>query len=125
MDWSYILYGVIFGVIIIIVDVILKKSTKNLSLPPLAVGMGIYLPPTLQMPLVVGAVLSYVVNRYLRKRAEVRSPQNIDEDIETCNRRGILFASGMIVGESLIGVLLALLLLFCNIWPVVKHHFVW
>ena len=37
--------------------------------------MGIYLPPTLQMPLVVGAVLSYVVNRYLRKRAEVRSPQ--------------------------------------------------
>lgn len=72
-----------------------------------AVGMGIYLPPTLQMPLVVGAVLSYVVNRYLRKRAEVRSPQNVANDVDTCNRRGILFASGMIVGESLMGVLLA------------------
>lgn len=107
MDWSYILYGVIFGIIIIIIDVLLKKSTKNLSLPPLAVGMGIYLPPTLQMPLVVGAVLSYVVNRYLRKRAEVRSPQNVANDVDTCNRRGILFASGMIVGESLMGVLLA------------------
>jgi putative OPT family oligopeptide transporter len=107
MDWSYILYGVIFGIIIIIIDVLLKKSTKNLSLPPLAVGMGIYLPPTLQMPLVVGAVLSYVVNRYLRKRAEVRSPQNVADDVDTCNRRGILFASGMIVGESLMGVLLA------------------
>ena len=107
MDWSYILYGVIFGIIIIIIDVLLKKSTKNLSLPPLAVGMGIYLPPTLQMPLVVGAVLSYVVNRYLRKRAEVRSPQNVVDDVDTCNRRGILFASGMIVGESLMGVLLA------------------
>lgn len=107
MDWSYILYGVIFGVIVIIIDVVLKKSTKNLTLPPLAVGMGIYLPPTLQMPLVVGAVLSYVVNRYLRKRAEVRSPQNVTDDVDTCNRRGILFASGMIVGESLMGVLLA------------------
>ena len=59
------------------------------------------------MPLVVGAVLSYVVNRYLRKRAEVRSPQNVADDVDTCNRRGILFASGMIVGESLMGVLLA------------------
>lgn len=107
MDWSYILYGVIFGIIIIIIDVLLKKSTKSLSLPPLAVGMGIYLPPTLQMPLVVGAVLAYVVNKYLRKRAEVRSPKNVEEDIEICNRRGILFASGMIVGESLMGVLLA------------------
>lgn len=107
MDWSYILYGVIFGIIIIIIDVLLKKSTKSLSLPPLAVGMGIYLPPTLQMPLVVGAVLAYVVNKYLRKRAEIRSPKNVEEDIEVCNRRGILFASGMIVGESLMGVLLA------------------
>lgn len=107
MDWSYILYGVVFGIIIIIIDIVLKKSTKRLSLPPLAVGMGIYLPPTLQMPLVVGAVLSYVVNIYLRKRAEARSPKNVEGDIEACNRRGILFASGMIVGESLMGVLLA------------------
>ena len=97
--------------------ILLKKSTKNLSLPPLAVGMGIYLPPTLQMPLVVGAVLSYVVNRYLRKRAEVRSPQNVADDVDTCNRRGILFASGMIVGESLMGVITCWCYrCFCNIW---------
>lgn len=108
MDWSYVLYGVIFGIIIIIVDVVLKKSSKQrYTLPPLAVGMGVYLPPTVQMPLVVGAVLSYVINAYLRKRAAVRSPQNQVDDVDTCNRRGVLFASGLIVGESLMGVLMA------------------
>lgn len=59
------------------------------------------------MPLVVGAVLSYVINAYLRKRAAVRSPQNQVDDVDTCNRRGVLFASGLIVGESLMGVLMA------------------
>lgn len=107
MDWSYIFYGVIFGVIIIIVDVLLKKNTKKYSLPPLAVGMGIYLPPELEMPLVFGAVLSYVIHIYLRKRAALRSPRDIEGDVENCNRRGVLFASGLIVGESLMGVVMA------------------
>ena len=110
MDWSYILYGVIFGIIIIIIDVLLKKSTKNLSLPPLAVGMGIYLPPTLSDATCSRCCTFLCSNRYLRKRAEVRSPQNVADDVDTCNRRGILFASGMIVGESLIGCVTCLVL---------------
>lgn len=108
MDWSYILYGVIFGIVVIIIDVLIKKSSKNkYSLPPLAVGMGMYLPPTLQMPLVTGAVIAYFVNRYLKKRAALRSAGNEADDVETCNRRGILFASGLIVGESIMGVIIA------------------
>lgn len=107
LDWSYILYGVILGIVIIIVDLLLKKFTLTLSLPPLAVGMGIYLPPELEMPLVFGAALSYYVNRYLHKRAQQRSPQNAEIDAENCNRRSVLFASGLIVGESIIGVIMA------------------
>ena len=107
MDWSFIFYGVIFGVIIIIIDVLLKKNTKKYSLPPLAVGMGIYLPPELEMPLVFGAVIAYLIHAYLRKRAAVRSPQDIEGDVENCNRHGVLFASGLIVGESLMGVIMA------------------
>ncbi len=108
IDWSYIIYGVIFGIIVIIIDILLKKSSNaKYSLPPLAVGIGIYLPPELESPLVIGAVLSYFVHKYLKKRAQSRSPQNVNEDVETCNRRGILFASGLIVGESLMGVVLA------------------
>lgn len=108
MDWSYIIYGVVFGIIVIIIDVLLKKcSGSKYSLPPLAVGIGIYLPPELEMPLVIGAVLSYFTHKYLVKRAERRSPGNAADDVDTCNRRGILFASGLIVGESLMGVVLA------------------
>lgn len=107
LDWSYIFYGVILGIVIIIVDLLLKKFTTNLSLPPLAVGMGIYLPPELEMPLVFGAVLGYYVNRYLNKRAQQRSPQQVEADVEGCNRRSVLFASGLIVGESIIGVIMA------------------
>lgn len=110
LDWNYILFGVGVGIAIIIVDLLLKKNSAKYSLPPLAVGMGIYLPPTLEMPLVIGAVMGYFVNRYLRSRAIERSPKNIEEDVEICNRHGVLFASGLIVGESLMGVIIAIII---------------
>ena len=107
MDWTYIFIGIGVGVVAIIVNLILKGTTASLSLPPLAIGMGIYLPPALETPLVVGAVIGYLVNRYLRKRAAKRAGDLADQDVEICNRRGVLFSSGLIVGESIIGVIIA------------------
>lgn len=107
MDWTYIFIGIGVGVVAIIVNLILKGTTASLSLPPLAIGMGIYLPPALETPLVVGAVIGYFVNRYLRKRAAKRAGNLADQDVEICNRRGVLFSSGLIVGESIIGVIIA------------------
>lgn len=112
LDWNYILFGVGVGIVVIIVDLLLKKGTAKYCLPPLAVGMGIYLPPTLETPLILGAVMSYFVTRYLRDRARERSPQHVEEDVEFCNRRGVLFASGLIVGESLMGVIIAVIIVF-------------
>lgn len=112
LEWDYILFGALVGIVAIIINYILKKTTATLSLPPLAIGMGIYLPPTLEMPLVLGSVLGYFMHRYLRKRAEHRSPNNIEEDVENCNRHGVLFASGLIVGESLMGVIIAVIIVF-------------
>ena len=63
MDWTYIFIGIGVGVVAIVVNLILKGTTASLSLPPLAIGMGIYLPPALETPLVVGAVIGYFVNR--------------------------------------------------------------
>ena len=110
LDWNYILIGVGVGIICIIVNLILKSTTATLSLPPLAIGMGIYLPPSLEMPIVMGSVMSYFVGKYLVQRAKERSGELADADVEQCNRRGVLFASGMIVGESLIGVLIAIVI---------------
>ena len=107
MDWTYIFIGIGVGVVAIIVNLILKGTTASLSLPPLAIGMGIYLPPALETPLVVGAVIGYFVNRYLRKRAAKRAGNLADQDVEICNRRGVLFSSGLLVGESIIGVIIA------------------
>ena len=107
MDWTYIFIGIGVGVVAIIVNLILKGTTASLSLPPLAIGMGIYLPPALETPLVVGAVIGYFVNRYLRKRAAKRAGNLADQDVEICNRRGVLFSSGLIVEESIIGVIIA------------------
>ena len=100
LAWEYIYIGIGLGVVLVLIDQLLKRTTKNLVLPPLAVGMGIYLPPVIQTPLVVGAILGYFLNRHLRKTAGVEA--------EAAGlRRGTLFASGLIVGESIVGVLLA------------------
>ncbi|WP_251424614.1 OPT family oligopeptide transporter [Veillonella agrestimuris] len=110
LDWTYVLIGVGVGIVAIIVNLILKSSTATLSLPPLAVGMGIYLPPTLEVPLIVGSLISYFVGRYLVARAKMRAGDLAEYDVEQSNRRGVLFASGLIVGESLIGVLIAVII---------------
>ena len=100
LAWEYIYIGIGLGVVLVLIDQLLKRMTKNLVLPPLAVGMGIYLPPVIQTPLVVGAILGYFLNRHLRKTAGAEA--------EAAGlRRGTLFASGLIVGESIVGVLLA------------------
>ena len=97
LAWQYIYFGIGLGIVIVIIDSLLRKNTKNLCLPPLAVGIGIYLPPSLQTPLVVGAVLSYIIERNLKT----------EEQRQNSKRSGTLFASGLIVGESLVGVLIA------------------
>ena len=103
LAWEYIYIGIGVGVVLVLVDLALKRTTKTLCLPPLAVGMGIYLPPVIQTPLVVGAVLGYFLNRHLRRTA---GPEAEAAGL----RRGTLFASGLIVGESIVGVLLAALI---------------
>ena len=110
MEWDYILIGVGVGVVAIIVNLILKGTTASLTLPPLAVGMGIYLPPTLEVPLILGSFISYFVGRYLVARAKMRAGELAEYDVEQSNRRGVLFASGLIVGESLIGVIIAVII---------------
>ena len=100
LEWKYIFIGIALGVILVLINLLLTKNTK-FALPPLAVGMGIYLPPSVQTPLVIGAVMGYFLDKSLRNR-------NLNEEaIEEHKRRGTLFASGLIVGESIMGVLLA------------------
>jgi len=104
IEWNYIAFGVAVGIVIIVIDKILRR-TQKMSLPPLAVGIGIYLPPAVNIPLVIGGVLKYLVMRYLAKKYAKNSHK--EEKLATCEQRGTLFASGLIVGESIFGVIIA------------------
>lgn len=107
LEWTYILVGVAFGICLIIVDTLLKKaSAGRLGLPTLAVGIGIYLPPVVNVPLIIGATLSWLVNRHIKRYAK-RSGKDVETTSKKAKRYGTLFAAGLIVGESLVGVLLA------------------
>ena len=69
----------------------------KLRLPPLAIGIGIYLPMAVILPVVIGAVGGWFYDRWAEGRANP----------EFAHRMGVLTATGMIVGESLFGVLYA------------------
>ncbi len=94
IPWNLIGIGVLAGFGIIAIDEILR-ATRNLALAPLAVGLGIYLPPGTILPVVIGAVVGHFYNR---RATRARNP-------EATRRLGVLLASGLIVGESLFGVL--------------------
>ena len=100
LHWEYIYIGLGLGVVLVIIDQLLKRNTKSLCMPPLAVGMGIYLPPSVQTPLVIGAVMGYFINKGIKSSKGEKA-------LAAAKRRGTLFASGLIVGESIIGVLMA------------------
>ena len=95
LDWNLIFLGVAIGVAVIIVDEILSVTTKKkYALPPLAVGMGMYLPVAVTVMVPVGALLGYLYNRWASGQ---RNPQS-------AIRMGTLGATGLIVGASLFGV---------------------
>ena len=108
LEWTYILTGVGLGAVLIIIDSFLKKmSNKVFALPVLAVGIGIYLPPSINMPVVTGAFLAWLINRHITKYAARSGDKDVNKRAE---RFGTLFAAGLIVGESLMGVVLAFII---------------
>ncbi|WKD58191.1 OPT oligopeptide transporter protein [Corynebacterium capitovis DSM 44611] len=94
LNWNLIFLGAGIGAVIILIDEILTRTTSHLALPPLAVGMGMYLPVSLTLIIPLGAIAGYFYNRWARKQAKP----------EFAERMGTLAATGLIVGESLFGV---------------------
>jgi putative OPT family oligopeptide transporter len=96
LDLGMIGLGAALGAVLIALDEFLGWR-KWLRLPPLCVGIGIYLPMSATLPVVIGAVIGHYYDRWAQR---LKSPDH-------AKRLGVLVASGMIVGESLFGVVLA------------------
>lgn len=97
LNWGLLGTGAVIGVVVIIIDEILKRATKKLSLPGLAVGMGMYLPMAVTIVIPIGAFLGLLHERWAERQA----------DPDKVKRMGTLVATGLIVGESLWGVVYA------------------
>ena len=96
ISWNLIGWGALIGVGTIILDEVLRK-TGRMRLPPLCVGMGIYLPMALTVLVPIGAVLGHFYDKWADRGANP----------EFAKRMGVLVATGLIVGESLFGVAFA------------------
>ncbi|HYN07727.1 MAG TPA: oligopeptide transporter, OPT family [Vicinamibacterales bacterium] len=96
LDWKMIGVGVLVGIAVILLDETLG-ALKRLRIPPLAVGIGIYLPMSATFAVVVGAVIGHWYNERVKGKRAADRPR--------LERLGVLIASGLIVGESLFGVL--------------------
>ncbi len=104
-------WGAGIGVVIIIIDALLAKTTKSVRLPPLAVGLGVYLPTQSTLMITVGALVCW----WFEKRAD-RQPK---AKAEARKQLGTLLASGLIVGESVLGVIFTAAVVFTgNPFPI-------
>ena len=98
LRWDLIGIGGAIGVGIIVLDIILRRATKDkIKLPPLAAGIGVYLPAYVTTMLVIGALCGWIYDRAIRATRFA----------DAGRRMGVLLASGLIVGESLFGVFTA------------------
>jgi hypothetical protein len=88
----------------IAIDEVLRRTTKSAHLSPLAVGLGIYLPTQSTLMVVVGAVVGWWFDRRADRGAKPEATKQL----------GVLLASGMIVGEGLVGVVVAALVAFSD-----------
>jgi len=93
LPWDMVFFGSLIGIIIILIDLRQKKMGSNFRVPILAVAVGIYLPIELTVPIFIGGMIAHL--------------SNISGAKEDLKKKGLLISSGLITGEALIGILVA------------------
>ena len=111
-----IVLGVLIGVIIILIDLYLKRRGSRWSAPVLAVAVGIYLPLDVSTPILAGGIVAEFVDIWHRRRG---TPAH---ELEQRKQNGMLFAAGLITGEAIIGILIAMAIWASNNPDVLAMH---
>lgn len=102
LPWTMIIIGGVIGAVVIAIDGWLKKTGKRFRVPVLAAAIGIYLPLELMVPIFLGGLLAHLVARFHKVRADD------EEALDRVHRPGVLFSAGLITGEALMGIAIAL-----------------
>ncbi len=111
LPWMLITMGMGLAVIVIVLDLWLEKRGSAFRTPVLAVAVGIYLPFELEVPILIGGLIAWWTGkRFMRARSA--APESgkgaVDSARTTGQRRGLLFAAGLITGEALVGIMMAI-----------------
>jgi putative OPT family oligopeptide transporter len=104
LPWPLVGLGAVIGVLVIRMDQRQEARGSDFRLPVLAVALGIYLPLKLSATIFLGGVIAAMASRAAAKRDEPSRP-------------GLLFAAGLITGEALMGILLAIPIALGALWP--------
>lgn len=102
LPWNYVFMGMAVAVAVILLDNYLERRGSSFRAPVLAVAIGFYLPFKLEVPIFVGGIIHEIV----RRRHAVKDASKVAN--ENSGQQGLLFASGLITGEALVGVALAI-----------------
>ncbi len=102
LPWTMIWIGTVIAVAIIVLDKVLEARDSHFRAPVLAVAVGIYLPLELTVPIFVGGLVAHFAAKALQNRGASA------EEIASAGRTGLLFSSGLITGEALVGIALAI-----------------
>lgn len=102
LPWTMIAIGAGVGAAVIALDEWLKSRKARFRVPVLAAAIGIYLPLELMVPIFLGGLLSHLVERYHKVRPDD------DEGRDRAHRPGVLFSAGLITGEALMGIAIAI-----------------
>ncbi|RLF51692.1 MAG: oligopeptide transporter, OPT family [Thermoplasmata archaeon] len=110
MVWPFVIAGAFLALVLILMDI-----------PVLPVAIGIYLPFTLVVPILVGGIVRAVVDRRLQKLSPEEEEEISDWEMaikktgvkpkESAHRAGLLFSAGLIAGEAIMGVIGAFLII--------------
>lgn len=100
LPWTLIWIGAAVGAVTIAIDEVLKQRGSSFRVPVMAAAIGIYLPLDLTVPIFLGGLLTHIVQR--------RSGAPVDQNEEKIHRKGVLFSAGLITGEALMGILIAI-----------------
>src|SRR6185503_13636194 len=103
LPWPTIGVGAALGAAIIAFDELLKAKRAGFRVPVLAAAVGIYLPLELSTPIFLGGLLAWFCERTLKANGRVTTP----EESERMGRKGMLFAAGVLTGEALMGIVIA------------------
>ncbi len=108
LPWTMVAIGAAIAAVIIAIDVYLKNRNSDFRMPVLAVAVGLYLPLELDTSIFFGGVIAWAVERYMRKQGS--SSSQFSDAKSLASIAGLLLASGLITGEALMGILIAILI---------------